>query len=209
MNEVFANVFQDEGLSTKNYFPEADSFATGEYRSWDAERSKLAAAIQNGLTQLPIRPGSVVLYLGAGHGYTPSFVSDIIEDGMVFCVDVSPRVMRDLIFVCEERGNMAPVLADASDAESFAELVPDSVDVVFQDVAQQDQVGIFVDNCDMYLSDGGFGVLAVKARSIAVEDDPDAVFDRVRDRLEEEMTVAEYRMLEPQQEGHALFVCKK
>ncbi len=207
MKEVFTNVYRDDGLCTRNAFPESDSFTTGEYREWDPDRSKLAAAIENDLSQLPIRPGRTVLYLGAGHGYTPSFVSDIIEDGMEFCVDISPRVVRDLIVVCEERENMAPILADASDPSSFEHLTPDSVDVIFQDVAQADQVEIFLENCDYYL-DGGFGMLAVKARSIKVEAEPEAVFDDVREALEDAMTVVEYRKLDPYQEGHALFLCK-
>ena len=35
-----------------------------EYRSWNPTRSKLAAAIMKGLTKVPIRKGSRVLYLG-------------------------------------------------------------------------------------------------------------------------------------------------
>ncbi|KKW00627.1 MAG: Fibrillarin-like protein rRNA/tRNA 2'-O-methyltransferase [Parcubacteria group bacterium GW2011_GWA2_48_9] len=39
-----------------------------EYRVWNPFRSKLGAAIANGLREFPIKPGSVVLYLGSAEG---------------------------------------------------------------------------------------------------------------------------------------------
>ncbi|PIY91829.1 fibrillarin, partial [Candidatus Micrarchaeota archaeon CG_4_10_14_0_8_um_filter_60_7] len=74
---------------------------------------KLAAAIAKGLVA-GIAEGDSVLYLGAANGATPSFVSDLVgAKGMVYCVEFSPRAMRDLIRVCEQRENMVPILADA------------------------------------------------------------------------------------------------
>src|SRR5260370_40674747 len=51
-----------------------------EYRVWDPYRSKLAAAILKGLSNILIRPGSKVLYLGAASGTTVSHVSDIVGE---------------------------------------------------------------------------------------------------------------------------------
>ena len=56
-----------------------------EYRVWNAFRSKLGAAIINGIRKIYMEPGSKVLYLGAASGTTISHVSDIVGDtGVVY-----------------------------------------------------------------------------------------------------------------------------
>ncbi|MHA2360528.1 MAG: fibrillarin-like rRNA/tRNA 2'-O-methyltransferase, partial [Candidatus Thorarchaeota archaeon] len=40
----------------------------GQYRLWSPRRSKLAAAILKGIREMPIQPGSKVVYLGAASG---------------------------------------------------------------------------------------------------------------------------------------------
>ena len=47
-----------------------------EYRFFDAERSKLAAAIKNKIQKVLIKKNDVILYLGASHGYTASYISE-------------------------------------------------------------------------------------------------------------------------------------
>jgi rRNA 2'-O-methyltransferase fibrillarin len=49
-----------------------------EYRIWNPFRSKIAAAILNGVENIWIKPGSKVLYLGAASGTTVSHVSDVV-----------------------------------------------------------------------------------------------------------------------------------
>jgi fibrillarin-like pre-rRNA processing protein len=49
-----------------------------EFRAWDPFRSKLAAAIMNGLAILPIVRKSRVLYLGVSTGTTASHISAIV-----------------------------------------------------------------------------------------------------------------------------------
>lgn len=49
-----------------------------EYRVWNPYRSKIAAAIIGGVSELFIAPGTKVLYLGAASGTTVSHVSDIV-----------------------------------------------------------------------------------------------------------------------------------
>jgi fibrillarin-like pre-rRNA processing protein len=79
-----------------------------EYREWDAYGSKLASTILNGCRNIFIRKNDVILYLGSASGTTVSHVSDIVgKEGLVFAVDVAPRVMRDLIFNLEGRKNVA------------------------------------------------------------------------------------------------------
>jgi fibrillarin-like pre-rRNA processing protein len=182
-----------------------------EFRSWDFTRSKLGAAIRKGVSQIGIKDKDLVLYLGASHGFTSSYVSDLVgNEGFVFCVDNAPRVVRDLVFVCEERSNMAPILADANHPEEYKSLITPQVDVVFQDIAQRNQLEIFLKNCNAYLKKGGFGLLALKARSVDVAMRPRDIFKDVRMQLEKSsMVVVDYRELEPFERDHAFFVCKK
>ncbi|MBN2052468.1 fibrillarin-like rRNA/tRNA 2'-O-methyltransferase [Candidatus Woesearchaeota archaeon] len=215
---VYEEKWNRRAIYTKNLMPGIAFFAEElvkengvEYRSWDVTRSKLAAAIKKGASQIGIKDKDIVLYLGASHGYTPSFVSDMVDsEGFVFCLDVAPRVVRDLVFVCEERKNMAPILADANHPEEYKSLITPQVDVVYQDIAQRNQVDIFLKNCDAFLKKGGFGLLAVKARSIDVSRNPREIFKEIRLKLDKSiMTVVDYRELDPFERDHAFFVCKK
>lgn len=181
----------------------------GDYREWDPRKSKLGAAIHKGISQVGIKPDSIVLYLGCASGTTSSHVSDMVgKGGFVYALDFAPRVLRDIVLVCEQRPNMVPVLADASKPETYFHQVGMS-DVVFQDIAQKDQVGIFLKNCEIFLKKGGFGLLAVKARSIDVTRKPKEIFRIVRQQLDEKITIVDYKELEPFEKDHALFVCKK
>ena len=179
-----------------------------EYREWDAYGSKLAAAILNGCKNIFLRKDDVVLYLGSASGTTVSHVSDIVgKDGFVFAVDVAPRVMRDLIFNCGSRKNIAPVLADANHMKDLAERAS-TVDVIYQDVAQKDQIGIFLKNINTFLKKDGYAIIAVKARSMDVTKYPKQIFSEVRERLEKELIIVDYRTLEPYQKDHCMFICK-
>ena len=179
-----------------------------EYREWNPMKSKLAAALVKGMPQMGIRPGSILLYLGASTGTTVSHVSDIVgKEGIVFALDFAPRVVRDLVFVAEQRGNIAPILGDAAQPKTYAHRIC-AVDVVYQDVAQRDQAGIFIKNCREFLMPGGFGLLAIKARSVDIAKKPKQIFREVRDQLAKEFTVVDYRELDPLEKDHCLFLCK-
>lgn len=180
-----------------------------EFRLWDPRRSKLAAGMLKGLSQTGIKPGQTVLYLGASHGYTPSFVSDIIgEKGFMFAVDFAPRVVRDLVFLCEKRKNIAPIMADANQPVQYRDRILPA-DTIFMDVAQKNQAEIFLKNCTAFLKKGGFGVLAVKSRSIDITKRPKQVYSEVRNKLEKEITVVDYKVLDPFEKDHCIFVVKK
>lgn len=218
-HQQLKGVFVDKGrrlqLATKALVPDpvyGEKFIREGhdlYRIWDAKKSKLGAAIMKGISQIGIKPGSKVLYLGCSTGTTASHVSDIVgNDGFVYGLDFAPRVMRNFMFVVEKRKNMLPIFGDAKQPESYKKYVGD-VDVVFQDVAQRDQVGIFLKNVDFFLKPGGFGLLTVKAKSIDVSKYPEVIFKEVKQILEKVVTIVDYRSLEPFERDHAMFVVKK
>lgn len=178
-----------------------------ELRVWDPYRSKLAAAIKKGLKTIPIKPGSAVLYLGAAAGTTVSHISDIVgKEGTVYAVEFAARSMRELITSCENRRNVVPVLADARQPLEYRGIV-DSVDVVYEDVAQPDQAKILIDNSKVYLRPGGYAMIAIKSRSVDVAAEPEAVFAQEKKTLEEGgMNVVEEVELSPYEKDHKLMV---
>ena len=180
-----------------------------EYREWDAFKSKLAAVILKGCPNIGIRKNDFVLYLGSASGTTVSHISDIVgEEGFIFAVDIAPRVMRDLIFLSYERRNIAPILADANKTDLLKERIS-AVDVLYQDVAQKNQIEIFLKNIEMFLKNDGYALIAVKARSIDVTKQPKQIFRAIKERLESTLKIIDYRELEPFQKDHCIFICKK
>ncbi len=180
-----------------------------EFREWDPSRSKLAAAILKDIKEIGVKKSDVVLYLGASSGTTVSHVSDMVgKEGFVFALDFAPRVVRDLVFVCEDRKNIAPILADANNPKSYLERVS-LVDVVYMDIAQKNQAEIFLKNCEMFLRKGGYAMLAVKARSVDVTKQPKQVFNLVKNKISEKLKIIDYKDLRPFQKDHCFFVCQK
>jgi fibrillarin-like pre-rRNA processing protein len=176
-----------------------------EYRSWDPFRSKLAAGMIKGLPDDVIDRGDKVLYLGTSTGTTPSHVSDIVgEKGMLIGVEFSSRVAREFIEnVARTRKNVIPYIADARESYKFSSF--GKVDVVYCDVAQQDQTDIAMENCRRNLKPGGRLILIVKARSIDVIKDPKDVFRQESAKLEGNgFTVEKVIELSPFDRDHAL-----
>ena len=180
-----------------------------EYREWNPLKSKLAAMILRGSPNVGIRKNDVILYLGAASGTTASHVSDIVgKEGFIFALDFAPRVVRDLVFVCEDRKNITPLLEDANRPERYADKIS-QVDVIYQDISQKNQLEIFLKNIDLFLKKDGYALLAVKARSIDVTKKPQQIFNFVKEQLEKNITIIDYRALEPYQKDHCMFICKR
>lgn len=136
-----------------------------EYRSWDPFRSKLAALLlRSSPPALPAHVGSI-LYLGAAHGTTASHVSDLWPDASIFVVEKSVTSFVPLLALARRRTNLLPILADAQLPERYRADVG-LVDLLYQDVAQRAQAGIFTENALVALSPRGLGVLMLKIRSV-------------------------------------------
>lgn len=182
-----------------------------EFREWNPYKSKLGSYImQYNVNDIFIRPKNSILYLGVASGTTASHISDIVgKEGMIYGIDPAFRVMIDLMFVAEERKNIAPIMADASHPEEYEELVPKQVDFIFQDVAQRNQAEIFIKNIEKYLKKGGFGMISVKARSVDITEKPKKIFKDIRSKLEEKYTIVDYKSLEPFEKDHVMIVIKK
>lgn len=179
-----------------------------ECRLWDPRRSKLAAALLNGLKTFSVKDDSKVLYLGASAGTTPSHISDIATGGTIYCVEFSPRMMRELLPVCRQRENMIPLLEDATKPQNYMSML-EKVDWIYSDVAQKNQTNLFMDNMRFFLKKEGMGILMIKARSIDVTRKPKQIFREEESKLKENgFRVVDKVDLEPYEKDHRALVCE-
>lgn len=229
MRQIFNGVWKrGKQLLTKNLVPGNRGYTEQlvkvgktEYRIWDPTRSKPAAAIMKGLKTFDMKPGMKILYLGIASGQTSSYFSDIIgRDGIIYGVEVSERTFRELNPVAEKRGNIVPVLANARKPEDYDWIEP--VDLVFQDVATDDQAEILIRNCRAFLkprrektaladqdkpaSHSGIAMLSLKSRSIDVTKSPDAVYKQEEAKLKKQFKIIEKVKLDPFEKDHAFYV---
>lgn len=214
--EKFANVYLIDGnVATVNLKPTLKvygenlvNFDGKEFRIWNPRRSKLAAAILNGLSNFPFNNNSKVLYLGASSGTTPSHISDVIINGLVYCVEFSPRMMRDLVKLTDLRGNMIPILDDATKPINYLHLM-EKVDVIYSDVAQARQTELFMDNMRFFLKNDGVGIIMLKSRSIDVTENPKKIFKNEEAKLKANgFHILEKISLEPYEKDHLAIVCE-
>ena len=194
--------------NTKVYGEKLVEFEGKEYRIWEQRRSKLGAAIMNGMNMFPFEKNSKILYLGASSGTTPSHISDISTDGMIWCVEFSPRMMRSLVELSRTRKNMIPILDDATKPLNYLHIL-EKVDIVYSDVAQPKQSELFMDNMRLYLKPEGIGIIMIKARSIDVTKSPKKIFKEEESKLKTAgIRVLEKINLEPYEKDHMAMVCE-
>ena len=176
----------------------------GGARVWDPYRSKLGALYYKGIAP-ELTPGMRVLYLGAAHGTTVSHVADYTE--IVYAGEVAPHPMQDLLEVARRRANIVPIMADAGQPETYAPLL-EAVDLVYQDVAQPDQVAITLRNC-IFLKPGGTLILMLKTRSVDVRRDPGDILSEAESQLTEAgLSIVAQTWLEPYHHDHAAIICR-
>lgn len=214
--QIFEGVYRIDGkLATQNlvkgnrvYDEELVMREGKQYRLWNPYRSKLAAAILNGLKRLEVRQGSRVLYLGAATGTTSSHVSDIVgREGTVYCIEISERNMRELMKACESRPNMLPLLQDARNVDAYA---GDTgiCDVIYQDIAARDQADILLRNAAL-LKDRGMAYVAIKSQSIDVAKRPELVFKEFLESVSSGFEVLEKIDIAPYSKMHLFAVLRK
>ena len=180
-----------------------------EYRIWNPRRSKLAAALLNGLENLELEDTSKVLYLGASTGTTVSHISDITTNGRIYAVEFSPTTAKKLVQLSRQRPNIAPILGDATKPKGYMNIV-EKADLVYCDVAQPTQTELFMRNMNLFLKDNGMGLLMIKARSIDVVQKPKKIFKEQEKKLKEKgFRIIEKVKLEPYEKDHIAFLVEK
>lgn len=199
-NLVVGNQVYKEKLITKKRI---------EYRLWEPFRSKLAAAIMNGLEVFPFQDKSTVLYLGVSTGTTISHISDIVgPNGIIFGIEHASRVARDFLDrVATYRKNIIPILQDARKPEEYFSMFG-KVDVVYVDIAQPDQTEIAITNCKMYLKKNGYLFLVIKTRSIDVTKPPKQIINEEIQKIKENFDILQTIDLHPYDKDHAIVIAK-
>jgi fibrillarin-like pre-rRNA processing protein len=180
------------------------TFEEQEYREWSPRRSKLSAYLTNKGRCFPFTEDSRVLYLGASSGTTASHIADICNKGSLICVEISTRMFRDLVPVCETRMNMMPILGDATRPNDYG-FASDRIDIVYQDVAQKHQAEIVADNADAV--GAKFGMIAIKSRSEDVTASPERIFRESENVLKNRgYKILDSVILDPYEKDHAMIV---
>lgn len=207
--------FKDGNVATKNLTPGISVYGEEliqedeEYRIWNPRRSKLAAALLNGLENLELDDASKVLYLGASTGTTVSHISDIVTAGKIYAVEFSPPTAKKLVQLSRQRPNIAPILGDATKPKGYLNIV-EKADLVYCDVAQPTQTELFMRNMNLFSKDDGMGLLMIKARSIDVVQKPKKVFKEQEQKLKEKgFKIIEKVKLEPYEKDHIALLVEK
>jgi fibrillarin-like pre-rRNA processing protein len=197
-NGVERRTFDERERLTTQGPPVYGEPTDGDWRVWDAGRSKLGAMLELGM-DTGLVGDETVLYLGAASGTTVSHVADFA--GPTYAVEFAPRPVRDLVDVAEDRANLFPLLKDARKPESYAHVVEADVDVVVQDVATRGQAQVAARNAQ-FLRDDGRLLAAIKARSEDVTADPADVFEDVLEELAETFEILESTRLDRFHDDH-------
>ena len=190
-----------------------------EWRKWDPYRSKVAAALlatKGEPSEILPEPGSVALYLGASSGTTVSHIHDHLcgagnhHDGQLIAVEISPRMMRDLQSLAEQRMGLIPILADARNVNAYATTMRRRAEWIHQDLSIADQAQNFISIAEDTLSKGGTGLLSLKAASERADEGGDSSrFSRAEALLRESsLEFIERIDIEKYQEQHVIFHVK-
>ncbi len=180
-----------------------------EYRLWNPRRSKLSAAILNGLSSLKIENEYKILYLGASTGTTVSHISDIAYNGKIYAVEFSPVTAKKLTRLSRQRPNIYPILADATKPKEYMNII-EKVDFLYCDVAQPTQTELFMKNMNLFSKDDALGMITIKARSIDVIQKPKKIFKQEEKKLKEKgFKIIEKIKLEPYEKDHIAFLVEK
>ena len=137
-----------------------------EYRIWKPYRSKLAAAIINGIEIFPILKKSKILYFDTFMENTINHISDIIGiDGKIFL----PKNYTTSNFL----GNIENNSTNISLINDIKKSAIDDVDILYVDALNQNFLDIVI-NSKVYLKKGGYLMLVIKTNEIFENQDSNA-----------------------------------
>jgi fibrillarin-like pre-rRNA processing protein len=171
---------------------------------------------KNDPSEMLPKTGENCLYLGASIGGTVSHIHDCIcgsgnhNKGHILAVDISPRMMRDLVQLCDKRPGIVPLLADARSITELSPFINKKVDWFHQDLSVADQAKTFVKISEKFLKSGGVGLLSLKGASERVsEGDIKKRFENAEKILKDSrLRIIERIDLRGLEEHHILFNCR-
>ena len=139
-----------------------------EFLEWNPYKSKLAAAIRNGLQILPIIKNSKVVCINLLEESTILHISNIVgSNGSVFVIDVNKNKKSFLNKLVDTRKNIIPIY-DTVDELSFSSSITGKVDALYVDLPESEQIEQIVRNYGSLLKNEGFLMLVAKKDSDAI-----------------------------------------
>ena len=217
LKEIFDGIYEiDRKIATRNLVPGESVYGEKlfkiegvEYREWVPFRSKPAAAIKKNIKTFPIRKKMKILYLGCGSGTTCSHFSDIVgREGLIYAIDIAEIPLRDMIRVAEIRKNIVPILGDCRKPEKYEDMVLGKVDLVYEDIADPDQIKILIWNCEKFLKENGYAMIAIKSQSIDVTKKPNEVYRECLEQLSKKFEILDKVKLDPYEKYHMFIVMR-
>ena len=139
-----------------------------EFLEWNPYKSKLAAAIRNGLQILPIIKNSKVVCINLPEESTILHISNIVgSGGSVFVIDVNKNKKSFLNKLVNTQKNIIPIY-DTVDELSFSSSVTGKVDALYVDIPESEQIEQIVEKYGSLLKNEGFLMLIAKKDDNAI-----------------------------------------
>jgi len=139
-----------------------------EFLEWNPYKSKLAAAIRNGLQILPIIKNSKVVCINPLEDSTILHISNIVgSNGSVFVIDINKNKKSFLNKLVDTHKNIIPIY-DTVDELSFSSSITGKVDALYVDLPESEQIEQIVRNYGSLLKNEGFLMLVAKKDSDAI-----------------------------------------
>ena len=139
-----------------------------EFLEWNPYKSKLAAAIRNGLQILPIIKNSKVVCINPLEESTILHISNIVgSEGSVFVIDVDKNKKSFLNKLVNTHKNIIPIY-DTVDELSFSSSITGKVDALYVDIPESEQIETIVEKYRSLLKNEGFLMLIAKKDDNAI-----------------------------------------
>jgi fibrillarin-like pre-rRNA processing protein len=139
-----------------------------EFLEWNPYKSKLAAAIRNGLQILPIIKNSKVVCINLPEESTILHISNIVgSGGSVFVIDVNKNKKSFLNKLVNTHKNIIPIY-DTVDELSFSSSITGKVDALYVDIPESEQIEQIVEKYGSLLKNEGFLMLIAKKDDDAI-----------------------------------------
>jgi len=139
-----------------------------EFLEWNPYKSKLAAAIRNGLQILPIIKNSKVVCINLLEESTMLHISNIVgSGGSVFVIDVNKNKKSFLNKLVNTHKNIIPIY-DTVDKLSSSLSITGKVDALYVDIPESEQIETIVEKYGSLLKNEGFLMLIAKKDDNAI-----------------------------------------
>ena len=162
--------------------------------------SKLSAYLIAGGENWPFKKNSKILYLGSAEGNTISYLSEICLTNTITAVEISAVAMAELLVLAQVKENIIPCLDDAHFPEKYR-IQANNPDIIYQDIAQNDQVDIFIRNCNYFKPKSAF--LMLKTQSISGKNK--TIFEDTKMKLNEIFENVEIININKWAKGHSAY----